>query len=1069
MTASSSVATQSDSATAASDALAPPAETVRSCADRERRLTEYIRAHTGEDIAVRLSSDVPTAFVVPTSEEALIESDNADFADDEARQLVESVDADYLVLISTRPATIDNLPIDDQLTADRAQQFGSALHELGHIRYTAIANAAALLEERVDEAHQEFVHGLWNACEDAAIENQLRLDQSQIAADRIELVRRSISTHAEEYQTGESCAFTFRDAIETALYDEGIYDTGVRDALCDPGDERIVFAGDADRQAYEQVANSISELITTVLSTPNSVERIEHILDWWESVVKPLLDPSQQNQQESGQPDPDGATGESSTDASSSDTSSGSSADGEAEKPTDGSADADRSSAESEAGQTGESTPESSSSGDDPDSSRTDEGVTSDEMGEADESEGSSSSQAGDQPDPDAINTDQRQSHPGADVLEYPDIGGDEDADALRQPGHDGKDKDEAGSTGDGGGEEELESQSPRESADNHQAPEGRRENESTADTAGDAGSEDDDRENTDAVGGSDTDTNSDEGGGTDVTPDSGTDAGNSEETPGNDDRQSSQNDDSGAGHGETVDIAGESDEQGSEGESEGQTLGSQSQSQSSGNPWGTSNDTNQTSLGNFATSESQTESEASASDSGGSDESPVNEYDAERDGSPTDAGDASEPESESKPNESDTVGDSGDVTTDGSGESSTDEGSNTGGEDDNESVGDGESAGSSSIRNESPTHEDSVASDDRPADTDSSDSTVDDGDEEREDTSTETTPDANEQSPASTPDHADGDDGLDREGALETDRDAAHDEAERATPDERGLERDLEDVADALDALEEQDGGGAAPGSLSELDIMPDAGQSSTPTTAERWGDAAADAEFVGGALRKALKESHRDAHRSGVTSGTFDRRRTAALARGDVDVFQVRQPGDDKQYDLVIILDRSNSMRKHIKTAEDALVRFALACEEIGINVGVIDFINTEARLIKPFSVGSAHVRESLLSERYGGKTPLADALGLSRELLEQRRNSPLVLVVTDGKPGSADAYQDELTQSYAPVCGVTLVLDQPTGSVPERVSRNERFYDRHVYVHDPSQLANRLDQFAVMFSGL
>ena len=1000
---SSHSSTQSDSASAASDALAPPAETVRSCADRERRLTEYIRAHTGEDIAVRLSSDVPTAFVVPTSEEALIESDNGEFSDDEARQLVESVDADYLVLISTRPATIDNLPIDDQLTADRAQQFGSALHELGHIRYTAIADAVALLKERVDEDHQEFVHGLWNVCEDAVIENQLRLDQSQIAADRIELVRRSISTHADEYQTGESCAFTFRDAIETALYDEGIYDTGVRDALCDPDDDRIVFAGDADRQAYEQVADSISELVATILSTPNSVERIEHILNWWESVVKPLLDPPQQNQQESGQPDPDGATGESSADTSSSDSSSGSSADGETEKATDGSADADRSSAESKAGRTDESTPESSSSGDGPDSSSREESSTPDEIGEADESEESSNSQAGDQPDPDAINTDQRQSHSGADVLDYPDIGGDEDADALRQPDHDGEDKDEAGSNGDRKDE--------RESADGHQAPE----------RSG---------ENADTVGGSDTDTNSDEGGDTDATPDSGTDAGNSEETPGNDDGQSSQNDGSGANHGETVDVAGESDELGSEGESKGQT----SESQSSENPWGTTNDTSQTSLGNFATSGSQTESGASASDSGGSDESPVNESDVDRDGSPTDAGNANGSESD----ESDTVGDEGPAET-------------------------------GSIEDESPSHEDTTASDDRPADTDSSDTTAADGDEKRPNTPNERNPATNEQPPVPSPAHPDGDDGLDREGALETDRDAAHDEAERATPDERGLERDLKDVADALDALDEQEGGGAAPGSLSELDIMPDAGQSSTPTTAERWGEAAADAEFVGGSLRKALKESRRDAHRSGVTSGTFDRRRTAALARGDVDVFQVRQPGDDKQYDLVIILDRSRSMRGHIETAEDALVQFALACEEIGINVGVIDFINTEARLVKPFSVGSEHVRESLLSGRYGGKTPLADALGLGRELLEQRRNSPLVLVVTDGKPGDADAYHDELAQSYAPVCGLTLVLDQPSGSVPERVAQNERFYDRHLYVHEPGQLADRLDQFAVMFDGL
>lgn len=249
----------------------------------------------------------------------------------------------------------------------------------------------------------------------------------------------------------------------------------------------------------------------------------------------------------------------------------------------------------------------------------------------------------------------------------------------------------------------------------------------------------------------------------------------------------------------------------------------------------------------------------------------------------------------------------------------------------------------------------------------------------------------------------------------------------------------------------------------------MPDTEGSNTADTAERWGDAAADAEFVADALRKALKESRRDADRSGVTSGTFDRQRAGALARGDMGAFSVRQPGDDKQYDLVIILDRSKSMRRHIDTAEDALVRFALACEDIGINVGVVDFTQGEARLVKPFSVECEHVRESLLSKQYGGGTPLADALGLGRELLEQRRNSPLVLVVTDGKLGNADAYHDELAQSYAPVCGLTLVLDQPSGNVPEKVARNERFYDRHVYVHEPSQLADRLDQFAVMFDGL
>jgi hypothetical protein len=1042
---SSHSSTQSDSASAASDALAPPAETIRSCADRERRLTEYIRAHTGEDIAVRLTPHVPTACVIPTSEEALIDSDNAEFSDDEARQLVESVDADYLVLISTHPANVDNLPIDDQLTADRAQQFGYALHELGHIRYTAIADAAARLEDRVDEDHQEFVHGLWNSCEDAAIENQLAVDQSQIAADRLELVSRSISTHADEFAAEECYEFTFRDAVEQALYDEGIYDTGVRDALCDPDDGRIVFVDDADQQAFEQIADSTEELIATVLTTPDPVERVEHILEWWETTVKPLLDPSehddQDGQQETKQPDPDGAAGESSASANpDTDTSSDPPSDGrETDQSTAEDADSSQS---SERGESNESSTVDSTNGTDKsESGRDDESATTEETGATSDIDETAGSQSEQRPDPDAINTDQRQPSPGADVLDYPDIGSDEDADTLDQPeSDDGGESEpefesdaEAASAGGEEDEETTESQSPRGVADDTQATEGDRDTESSLDaaddgsaetdtdtTAGDAEDsvEDANDETTGTVGGSDSDTSRGDEGDTGDATENSTDTGGREEAVGSDDDQSAPEHGSDASHGDTTSATGEGSEQSSEGEPEGATP----ESQSDENPWGTTNstETSQTSLGSFSAPDSQTESESSSSDGGESD-----------------------------------TGDSPEDITPGTGDESS-----TGGE--SSDVG-------SSIENGSGDREGRAEADTRTTDEGGNDTTGSDGDEERADTLPESASESDGPSPAPRPAHADGEEGLDREGALDTDHKAAHDEAERATPDETALEHELEDVADALDALDEQDGGGAAPGSLSELAIMPDTEGSNTTDTAERWGDAAADAEFVADALRKALKESRRDADRSGVTSGTFDRQRAGALARGDVGAFSVRQPGDDKQYDLVIILDRSKSMRRHIDTAEDALVRFALACEDIGISVGVVDFMQGEARLVKPFSVECEHVRESLLSKQYGGGTPLADALGLGRELLEQRRNSPLVLVITDGKPGDEDTYHDELAQSYAPVCGLTLVLDQLSGSVPKKVARNERFYDRHVYVHEPRQLADRLDQFAVMFDGL
>jgi hypothetical protein len=1086
---SSRSSTQSDSASAASDALTPPAETVRSCADRERRLTEYIRAHTGEDIAVRLTPHVPTACVIPTSEEALIDSDNAEFSDDEARQLVESVDADYLVLISTHPANVDNLPIDDQLTADRAQQFGYALHELGHIRYTAIADAAARLEDRVDEDHQEFVHGLWNSCEDAAIENQLALDQSQLAADRLELVSRSISPHADGVADDDCYEHTFRDAIDVALYDTGIYDTGIRDALCDPDNSRFVFASDADQQAFEQVAVSIDELVGTVLSTPDAVERVEHVLDWWETTIKPLLDPSEQQQQESEQPDPAGAGGESSADGGSSSNSNTSRSTGSSDgcgtdQSIDESADADHSSSESETDQNGEGTADTGNPAASPEDAERDTSATADEPGEADETDGPTGSQSETRPDPDAINTDQRQSSPGTDALDYPDIGGDENATALQQPQstNEGEAETEpeskAASESDGKNEREgePEPQSSGDSTENAQTAdddnisEGDFNTDTSAETPAETGGEsvDDsgsgdeslDRDNADSFARADTDGRSvgegeggEAAGGNDDTTSRAEASSNGEEQS---NHQTAGSESHGDGNG--TDEATESPEQGSEGGDDGPPGESHSQQ----NPWRADDSTDQSTLGSFSTAETTpSENDVNASndgrsgESGDSDETPTTTPDSERDGPSPDVGDASESGSESELELEAEADESG--TEDGSDATPADTGAGT-------------DADVETDRSENITHEEGDASDNRSSGGSGNDTNANTSAarEQRGDTPDETQSEADEQPTVPTPVHAD-EEGLDRDGALDTDHDAAHDEADRATPDEQALECELADVADALDALAEQDGGGAAPGSLSELTIMPDVGESITTDTAERWDKAAADAEFVADTLRKALKESRRDAHRSGVTSGTFDRQRAGALARGDVGAFHVRQPGDDKQYDLVMILDRSGSMRKHIQTAENVLVRFALACEDIGINVGVIDFFDDDARLVKPFSVECEHVRGSFLSSQYGGNTPLADALGLGRELLEQRRNTPLVIVVTDGKPGDEDAYHDELAQAYAPVCGLTLVLDQSSGSVPEKVARNERFYDRHVYVHGPSQLADRLDQFAVMFDGL
>ena len=1018
------------STSAASEALVPPAEAVRACTERQRRLTEYIRGHTGADIAVRLTPYVPTACVMPTSEETLVESDNADLSSKEAQQLADSVDADYLVLISTAPATVDRLPISDQPTADRAQQFGYALHELGHIRYTAIADAATLLEERVNEEHQEFVHGLWNSCEDAAIENQLAADQSQLAADRLEIVNRSISTLADEFTPDQQAEFSFRDGIETALYDRGIYETGACERLCDPDDDQFVFATDADRQAFASIDESIDDLLATILTTPDSTDRAEVVLEWWDAEIKPLLPPSDQDEKGGEQEGEDGAQGEdSASNGQSQDNTDqqGEPSTGQQSEQVDGS--------DQTTGGDEESPPDSC-----PDS--TGEG---EDGGESESGEAGGDSET--HPDPSDITTDQRQETPGTDALEYPDVGDGEDAEALREPGNNADTESETsevasasqendGNRGeDPGPEAETETGTETETSTESESSEGN----------GDQGDpEDVESSPEDAADGSESATDSSES------------ASRSTDGDGEDSTGGPTSDD------------GDDRESGSEGENgEDHSSDSPSPASAEANPWTGSDGSSQTSLGSFAQVEGDSDDSGSESPSQG-------DGDPARDDEETPPEDTTSDSSATSDGDPDQDGRGG---VEGSGSENNQEKEKTNvntpdTQDDSENGAAGEVGNSEPSENDQPERSDAET-----GTPDTSEQNEEPTNSEHEDeNSTELSQDGSDSSQSQeaepldqTPAHEDTD--LGESDALDTDRDGARDEAERSSPDETQLEQDLEDVAAALNELEGEDGGAdAAPGSLDELSIMPNTtGVATDQSTVKRWNEADADAGYVADALRKALKESRRTGNRSGLTSGSFDRRRAGALARGEVNAFQVRQPGEQKQYDLVLILDRSRSMRTQINTAENALVRFAVACEDVGINVGIVDFYDDEARLIKPFSVETQYVQPSLFSKEYSGGTPLADALGIGRELLEQRRNSPLVIVVTDGKPGDADAYQNQLARSYAPICGLTLSLGTSKGNVPDRVANNERFYDRHLYVHDSDRITNRLDQFAVMFDGL
>lgn len=323
----------------------------------------------------------------------------------------------------------------------------------------------------------------------------------------------------------------------------------------------------------------------------------------------------------------------------------------------------------------------------------------------------------------------------------------------------------------------------------------------------------------------------------------------------------------------------------------------------------------------------------------------------------------------------------------------------------------------------------------------------------------------------------------------LETDQQQAEQEADEVGVDYNGLDRELKRLADEQDEQEgeEQDdqsggsgeqsegtGDGAGEGELNGLSVLPDPQDGhKTDLPPGEWDDVCREADSVAHTLEKSLRLDRQEASRTGQTSGSLDTSKAYRLSMGDTRAFGLEIPGEEKEYALVIVLDRSISMRhgnpSKCSVATDAVARFALAAEDLGIEVAIIDFIYDEARLVKPFSVDTEVTRGTILANDRGGSTPLSDALELAVELVEDRADEPLIVSITDDKPGDADAVKRVVRESWTPICSLTIATDCKPGNPPDKAKELEPVYERTETVFEERELDRTLDRFASLMAGL
>lgn len=269
----------------------------------------------------------------------------------------------------------------------------------------------------------------------------------------------------------------------------------------------------------------------------------------------------------------------------------------------------------------------------------------------------------------------------------------------------------------------------------------------------------------------------------------------------------------------------------------------------------------------------------------------------------------------------------------------------------------------------------------------------------------------------------------------LETDDELA-DELQESVSDQRSEESGATaDMMDEMDSLMDAAGG-------DELEddkiVVPDARGDGDRDRFNRYKAQSARFEQL---LRQKLKQERKSKTKRGVRRGRLDGPSLHRTQTGSKGVKKREQSPDEKDYAITIVVDRSGSMSgTKVAEAEETLTKIGTALEAVGVDVMVINLLDSKAQVGKPFGVDFENRIDHVVNNDTGGGTPLAQCIRLARERLNQYPTSAqrAMMVITDGSPSSPDDYSDALERCAMPVIGVQLTSGSGAG---------EEFYHRYV----------------------
>ncbi|MFB6109324.1 MAG: VWA domain-containing protein [Halodesulfurarchaeum sp.] len=181
---------------------------------------------------------------------------------------------------------------------------------------------------------------------------------------------------------------------------------------------------------------------------------------------------------------------------------------------------------------------------------------------------------------------------------------------------------------------------------------------------------------------------------------------------------------------------------------------------------------------------------------------------------------------------------------------------------------------------------------------------------------------------------------------------------------------------------------------------------------------------------LRNRFQTERKRSFRRTQRRGRLDPAALHRAATGDRRVKQRRERPEETDHRCLFVLDRSGSMRQHVRVAERAMGMLAVALEAVDVEVSVLELLDKAVRLAKPADRSVERAAGRLYHGDAGGGTPLTDTLHIAREYLKYASGSPFVIVVTDGRPAEPDRYREALHRFTVPVLGVNLTTEQAAG---------------------------------------